>query len=361
MRIYNFNPGPAMLPPAVKQQIAEDLPNWRNTGVSVMEVSHRGAEFRQLVDETEDLLRQLLGLPANYRILFMPGGARQQYSMVPMNFARPDQQAVYFVQGHWGKDAIREAGKFCRARPLMPYVADRPYAQIPEHNFDSITPDTAYFHYTPNETLEGIEWHHYPDVPHDVPVVADMTSNMLSRPLDMTRFGAIYGSAQKNLGIAGITLGIVREGLLDRAPENVPLMLDYRTYANSQSLHNTPPTFPWYVANLVLNWLKREGGLEAMAARNQKKSALLYDFIDGSDFYHNPVRSDHRSRMNVPFWLADESLNERFLTESREAGLLGLKGHRFVGGMRASLYNAMPMEGVQALVDFMRDFEKRHG
>lgn len=361
MSIYNFSPGPAMLPAAVKQRIADELPDWRNTGVSVMEVSHRGAEFRQLVDETEALLRELLALPENYRILFMPGGARQQYSMVPMNFARPDQQAVYFVQGHWGKDAIREATKFCRAEPLMPYSAEQPYAEIPAHHFEAVTPQTAYFHYTPNETLEGIEWHDYPAVPHAVPVIADMTSNLLSRPLDMSRFGAIYGSAQKNLGIAGITLGIVREDLLDRAPDGLPLMLDYRTYANSQSLHNTPPTFPWYVANLVLHWLKQQGGLAAMEQRNIEKSSRLYDFIDSSDFYRNNVRPEHRSRMNVTFWLTDESLNDAFLQESREAGLLALKGHRFVGGMRASLYNAMPLQGVLALIDFMRDFERRHG
>jgi len=361
MSIYNFSPGPAMLPEAVKQRIAEDLPNWRGTGVSVMEVSHRGPEFRQLVDETDALLGDLLNLPDNYRVLFMPGGARQQYSMIPMNFARPDQQAVYFVQGHWGKDAIGEAGKFCQAEPLMPYSKDRPYTEIPAHNFDRITPETAYFHFTPNETLEGIEWHHDPDVPHQVPVVADMTSNLLSRPLDISRYGYVYGSAQKNLGIAGITLGIVREDLLQRAPDGLPLMLDFRTYANSQSLHNTPPTFPWYVANLVLHWLQEQGGLAAMEQRNREKSALLYDFIDRSDLYSNPVRPEHRSRMNVTFWLADKSLDELFLEESRAAGLLALKGHRFVGGMRASLYNAMPLEGVLALVEFMQDFEKRHG
>lgn len=350
-----------MLPDAVKQRIAADLPNWRGTGVSVMEVSHRGPEFRQLVDETESLLGELLALPANYRVLFMPGGARQQYSMVPMNFARPDQQAVYFVQGHWGKDAIGEARKFCRAEPLVPYHADRPYAEIPPHDFGRIAPDTAYFHYTPNETLEGVEWHTEPVVPHNVPVVADMTSNLLSRPLDMRRYGYIYGSAQKNLGIAGITLGIVREDLLERAPEGLPLMLDFRTYANSQSLHNTPPVFPWYVANLMLHWIRDQGGLAAMDQRNQAKARLLYEFIDSSDFFHNPVRAEYRSRMNVTFWLADENLNETFLQQSREAGLLALKGHRFVGGMRASLYNAMPLAGVKALVAFMADFEKRYG
>ncbi len=361
MSVYNFSPGPAVLPEAVKQQIADDVPNWRGSGVSVMEVSHRGAAFRQLVDETDALLRELLDIPGHYHVLFMPGGARLQYSMLPMNFARQDQQAVYFVQGHWGKDAIREAGKFCRAEPLVPYAADRPYAEIPAHDFDKITPHTAYFHYTPNETLEGIEWHEYPSVPHQVPVVADMTSNILSRPLDVTRFGVIYASAQKNLGIAGITLGIVRGDLLDRAPAGLPQMLDYRTYANSQSLHNTPPAFPWYVTNLVLHWLKQEGGLEVMDQRNRRKSDLLYKFIDASGFYHNPVRPAHRSRMNVPFWLADESLNDLFLSESQAAGLLALKGHRFVGGMRASLYNAMPLEGVLALIDFMREFERRHG
>jgi len=359
-KTYNFAPGPAMLPESVKKQIIEDIPNWQGTGSSVMEVSHRGPLFRNLVKETELLIREILDVPDEYDILMCPGGARLQYSMMPMNFSSLTGKAMYFVHGHWGKSAILEAQKFCNARPLVPYIQDEIYTKIPNHDMTQLDDSYDFFHYTTNETLEGVEWHSIPET-NGVPLFCDMTSDLMTRPIDVKKYDLIYASAQKNLGIAGITIVIIKKSLLGKAPSGLPLMMDYRTYSKHDSLWNTPPTFPWYVMNLILKWMKNTGGLEAIAARNNQKSAKLYDYIDASDFYRNNVEIDNRSKVNVTFLLGDENLNETFISQADAAGIKAIKGHRAVGGMRASLYNAMPISGVNALIEFMKSFEKKHG
>jgi phosphoserine aminotransferase len=357
---YNFAPGPAMLPDSVKQQIIDDIPNWQGTGSSVMEISHRGPLFRALVKETELLIREILNVSDQYDILLCPGGARLQYSMMPMNFSSLTGKAMYFVHGHWGKSAILEAQKFCNARPLVPYVQDEIYTHIPEYDMSQLDSSYDYFHYTTNETLEGVEWHSVPDT-HGVPLFCDMTSDLMTRPIDIDKYDLIYASAQKNLGIAGITIVIIKKSLQEKAPSGLPLMLDYRTYSKHDSLWNTPPTFPWYVMNLVLKWIKNTGGLAYIAIRNNQKSETLYSYIDNSDFYRNEVNIDNRSKVNVTFLLQDEALNDAFIKEADEAGIKAIKGHRAVGGMRASLYNAMPIAGVNALIEFMKTFEKKYG
>ena len=359
-KIYNFAPGPAMLPETVKQQIIEDMPNWRATGSSVMEVSHRGPVFRNLVKETDELIREILNISDEYDVLLTPGGARLQYSMMPMSFSSLTGKAMYFVHGHWGKSAILEAQKFCNARPLVPYQQDKIYTAIPDYDMSQLDDSFDYFHYTSNETLEGVQWQETP-VSNGIPMFCDMTSDLLTRPIDVNKYDLIYASAQKNLGIAGITLVIIKKELQTKAPSGLPLMLDYRTYSKHDSLWNTPPTFPWYVMNLVLNWVKNTGGLAAIATRNQQKSKKLYDYIDASSFYRNEVNPQHRSQVNVTFLLADENLNETFIKQADEVGIKAIKGHRAVGGMRASLYNAMPIAGVNALINFMQEFEKKHG
>lgn len=359
-KIYNFAPGPAMLPESVKQQIIEDIPSWQGTGSSVMEISHRGPLFRNLVKETELLIREILDVSDEYDILMCPGGARLQYSMMPMNFSSLTGKSMYFVHGHWGKSAIIEAQKFCNARPLVPYIQEEIYTKIPEHDMAQLDDSFDYFHYTTNETLEGVEWHTIPET-NGVPLFCDMTSDLMTRPFDVSKYDLIYASAQKNLGIAGITIVIIKKSLLDKAPSGLPLMMDYRTYSKHDSLWNTPPTFPWYVMNLVLKWMKNTGGLEAIAIRNNQKSETLYHYIDSSRFYRNNVAIENRSKVNVTFLLADENLNDAFIKEADTAGIKAIKGHRAVGGMRASLYNAMPISGVNALINFMKEFENKHG
>lgn len=359
-KVYNFSPGPAMLPDSVKQQIIDDMANWRGTGCSVMEVSHRGAAFRGLVKETELLIRELLNVPDEYDILMTPGGARLQYSMMPMNFSSLTGKAMYFVHGHWGKSAILEAQKFCNARPLVPYKQDQIYSSIPQYDMSQLDSSFDYFHYTSNETLEGVEWQFIPEN-NNVPMFCDMTSNLMTREIDVNKYSLIYASAQKNLGIAGITIVIIKKDMLNKAPDNLPLMLDYRTYSKHDSLWNTPPTFPWYVMNLVLHWIKNTGGLSAVEQRNKEKAAKLYNYIDSSSFYNNNVTLEHRSKVNVTFLLKDENLNDTFISAAEEAGIKAIKGHRAVGGMRASIYNAMPLAGINALIDFMQEFEKKYG
>jgi phosphoserine aminotransferase len=359
-KIYNFAPGPAMLPDSVKQQIIDDIPNWRGTGSSVMEVSHRGPVFRALVKETDLLIRELLDVSDEYDILMCPGGARLQYSMMPMNFSSLTGKAMYFVHGHWGKSAILEAQKFCNARPLVPYIQDQIYTAIPEYDMSLLDDSFDYFHYTTNETLEGVEWQEIPET-KGIPMFCDMTSDLMTRPIDVSKYDLIYASAQKNLGIAGITIVIVKKEIQKKAPNNLPLMLDYRTYSKHDSLWNTPPTFPWYVMNLVLNWIKNTGGLAAVETRNSQKSAKLYDYIDNSSFYRNEVAVANRSKVNVTFLLKDEKFNDDFIQQADAVGIKAIKGHRAVGGMRASLYNAMPIAGVNALIDFMQTFERQHG
>ncbi len=359
-KIYNFAPGPAMLPDSVKQQIIDDMPNWRDTGSSVMEVSHRGPVFRNLVKETENLVREILNVPDDYDILMTPGGARLQYSMMPMNFSSLTGKAMYFVHGHWGKSAILEAQKFCNARPLVAYKQDEIYTLIPKYDMSQLDDSFDYFHYTTNETLEGVEWQEVPDS-KGVPMFCDMTSNLMTRPIDVSKYDLIYASAQKNLGIAGITIVIIKKELQLKAPNNLPLMLDYRTYSKHDSLWNTPPTFPWYVMNLILHWIKNTGGLEAIEKRNTIKSSKLYDYIDNSSFYRNEVEVKSRSKVNVTFLLKDEKFNEDFIAGADKVGIKAIKGHRAVGGMRASLYNAMPIAGVDALIEYMKTFEKTNG
>ncbi|VAW38795.1 Phosphoserine aminotransferase [hydrothermal vent metagenome] len=364
-KIYNFAPGPAMLPDSVKKQIIADIPNWRGTGSSIMEVSHRGAEFRNMVKETELLIREILNISDEYYILMTPGGARLQYSMMPMNFSSLTGKTMYFVHGHWGKSAIVEAQKFCNARPLVAYKADEIYTAVPKYDMSQLDNSFDYFHYTTNETLEGVEWH---DIPpnNDIPMFCDMTSNLMTKPIDVSRYSLIYASAQKNLGIAGITLVIIKKSMLDQTPSNslprnLPLMLDYRTYSKHDSLWNTPPTFSWYVLNLMLNWIKNTGGLTAIEIRNNEKASKLYNYIDSSSFYHNNVKIENRSKVNVTFLLADETLNTSFLQQADAIGLKAIKGHRAVGGMRASIYNAMPIAGVNTLIEFMQNFENNNG
>ena len=356
-RVFNFSAGPSALPLDVLEQIRSELLDWRGTGMSVMEVSHRGAEFLELASRCEANVRELLSIPEGYSVLFSQGGATLQMSMVPMNLAAAGDVADYVVTGIWSKKAVAEAQKFCTPNVIASSV-DQDFTEIPEPASWLRSDNAAYLHYTPNETIAGVEFHFIPE--SDVPLVADMSSTIFSRPTDISKFGVIYAGAQKNIGPAGITLVIVRDDLLKIAPNNLPHLMTWRAYAESDSMTNTPPTFAWYVADLVLQWLKRQGGVDAIAAINQRKARKLYDAIDASDFYSNPVRKDCRSWMNVAFVLADASLDAKFLTESKAAGLTNLKGHRSVGGMRASIYNAVPEAAVDALLAFMSEFEKNN-
>ena len=354
-RVYNFSAGPAALPLEVLENIRNDIPDWQGTGMSVMEISHRSAEFVELAARSEANLRELLKIPSDYSVLFPQGGATLQMAMTPMNLARAGETADYVVTGSWGKKAAGEATKFCNAS-VVADASDKNFTYIPDESSWQRNDDAAYLHYVPNETIAGVEFHFVPG--GDIPLVADMSSTILSRPVDVTKFGVIYAGAQKNIGPAGITLVIVRNDLLDRAPKNLPHLMTWRSYAESDSMTNTPPTFAWYVADQVFQWLKRQGGLEAMAATNERKAAKLYAAIDESSFYSNPVAKDCRSWMNVPFILADASLDKKFLEQANAAGLTNLKGHRSVGGMRASIYNAVPEKAVDALIEFMSEFEK---
>jgi phosphoserine aminotransferase len=358
-RVYNFSPGPSTLPEAVLDRVRDELYDWQGLGMSVMEVSHRGKEFMALGERAEARLRELMGVPSGYRVLFLHGGAMMQFAAVPLNLADPGATADYVVTGHWGKKAVGEARRFCTVN-VAADAADSKYTRIPARGTWQLTPGAAYVHYTPNETIGGVEFHFAPDV-GDVPLVADMSSTILSRPTDVSRFGLIYAGAQKNLGIAGVTVVIVRDDLLGRARRETPSVIEYAAEAAEKSLLNTAATFVWYVLALTLDWVAEQGGVAAMGQRNAAKAKRLYDAIDASGFYSNPVDPPARSRMNVPFVLADPKLDADFLAEAARAGLANLKGHRSVGGMRASLYNAMPESGVAALVDFMADFERRHG
>lgn len=357
-RVHNFSAGPAALPLEVLETIKNDLPDWLGSGMSVMEVSHRGADFVQLAARAETTLRELLKVPDDYSVLFPQGGATMQMAMAPLNLTAPGETADYIVTGSWGKKAAGEAQKFCNVN-IAADSSDRNFTYIPAEESWQQSDDAAYLHYTPNETIAGVEFHYVPA--GDVPLVADMSSNILSRPIDVSRFGVIYAGAQKNIGPAGITLVIVKNDLLDRARPDSPHLMTWKAYADSDSMTNTPPTFAWYVADLVFQWLKARGGVEAMAEINGRKADKLYTAIDGSDFYTNPVAKNCRSRMNVPFILADDALDKKFLEESAAAGLTNLKGHRSVGGMRASIYNAVSEEAVDALIAFMADFERTNG
>ncbi len=357
--IYNFSAGPAMLPVPVLQQAREELLDLHGTGMSVMEMSHRSKEYLSIATQAETDLRALLAVPDNYKVLFLQGGATSQFAMVPMNLLRGHSRADYINTGAWSKKAISEAKRYCEVNVAASSEASN-FTTIPEFSSWQLRADAAYLHYTPNETIGGVEFHDIPDS-GDVPLVADMSSTILSRPLDVTRFGLIYAGAQKNIGPAGLTVVIVRDDLIGNTLPFTPTMFDYQAHADNGSMLNTPPTFAWYLAGLVFAWLREQGGLAAMAEINRHKSERLYDAIDASGFYNSPVDPACRSWMNVPFTLANPDLDGEFLGQAKSAGLLNLKGHRSVGGMRASIYNAMPMAGVDALIGFMQEFERKHG
>ena len=361
-RIWNFSAGPAVLPQPVLEQIRDELLDWHGAGLGVMEMSHRGKEFTAIIEQAETDLRELLGIPANYRVLFLQGGATQQFAQIPMNLLA-GRSADYLVTGSWSKKAFREAQRIGSARCACSSEGSG-FLALPELAAIDFDPQAAYFHLCTNETIHGVEvppGYLLPtSVSANVPIVADMSSHILSRPIDVSRYGLIYAGAQKNVGAAGVTLVIVREDLLGHAATNIPSVMDYAVMAENGSMLNTPPTFAIYVAGLVFQWLKQQGGLAAIERVNAEKAELLYDCIDGSQgFYRNPVEKGCRSRMNVPFTLADSALDAAFLAASRAAGLASLKGHKSFGGMRASIYNAMPLEGVGVLVDFMNDFSRR--
>jgi phosphoserine aminotransferase len=357
-RVHNFSAGPAALPEAVLQQIKDDIPDWAGTGMSVMEVSHRGKDFVAMSQRADQDIRELLDVPDDYSVLYLQGGATLQFAMTVLNLSAPGDTADYVVTGSWGKKAAAEAGRFCNVNIAADAENSR-YTHIPPEAEWRKTSNAAFLHYTPNETIGGVEFHFVPET-GSVPLVADMSSTILSRPIDVRKFGVIYAGAQKNIGPAGITVVIVRNDLLDRARANTPTMLTYKAFAASDSMTNTPPAFPWYVAGLVFKHLKELGGLPAIAKINERKAKKLYAVIDSSDFYSNPVQPDCRSWMNVPFILAQPELDATFLEKSTAAGLTNLKGHRSVGGMRASIYNAVCEASVDALIDFMRDFERTH-
>ncbi len=348
-----------MLPLEVLEQVRAELQDWRGSGMSVMEVSHRSEAFVALAEEVQALLRELLRIPGHYEVLLLQGGATAQFAGVPLNLAPAAATADYLDTGVWSRKAIEEAQRYCRVHVAADEAASG-YTTVPQPSAIALTPGAAYVHYTPNETIGGVEFPYVPDT-GTVPLVADMSSTFLSRPIDVERFGLIYAGAQKNVGPAGLCIVIVRGNLVGRARPDTPTVLDYRAMAREGSMPNTPPTFAWYVAGLVLRWVKARGGLEAMAERNRAKAELLYRAIDASGFYRNDVDGRCRSWMNVPFGLANPALEDAFLREAQAAGLANLGGHRSVGGLRASLYNAMPIEGVRALVEFMSDFERRHG
>lgn len=360
MTLYNFSAGPAVLPKAVLQQAQQELGNWHDCGMSVMEMSHRGPEFGQILAEAEADLRALMAIPTNYKVLFLQGGASSQFAMLPLNLAARGDGVDYLNTGHWSKLAIKEAQRFAKVNVIASGESSG-FNHIPHFDEWQRNPHAAYLHYTPNETIGGVEFNWIPDA-GDVPLVADMSSTILSRPVDVSRFGVIYAGAQKNIGPAGLTIVIIRDDLLGAANPQTPTMWNYQVQADNASMYNTPPTYGIYMAGLVFKWLLAQGGLSTMADINQAKAQLLYHAIDNSQgFYHNPVAPSDRSWMNIPFTLKYASLDKTFLNQAQAAGLMQLKGHKSVGGMRASVYNAMPLEGVQALVDFMAEFATEHG
>jgi phosphoserine aminotransferase len=347
-----------MLPEPVLRRAQEEMLDWQGTGMCVAEMSHRGKEFMSIAEQAERDLRELLAIPEGYRVLFLQGGASSQFAMVPMNLAGRTGKADYLNTGSWSKKAIAEAHRFCAVHVAASTQPER-FVRAPAQAELALSEDAAYLHYTPNETIEGVEFPYIPE--SAAPLVADMSSTLLSRPVEVARYGAIYAGAQKNIGPAGLTILILREDLIGEALTGTPTMFDYRVHAESGSMYNTPPTYAWYLAGLVFQWLKDLGGLEGMAEINRRKAEKLYAAIDGSSFYANPVEPASRSWMNVPFTLANPELDADFLAGAKEAGLLTLKGHRSVGGMRASIYNAMPEAGVDALIAFMTEFERTKG
>jgi phosphoserine aminotransferase len=358
-RLFNFCAGPAALPEAVLKQAQAELLDWQGKGLSVMEMSHRSEEFTSVAETAEQDLRDLLNIPSNYRVLFLQGGASQQFAQVPLNFMAEGGSADYIDTGIWSIKAIEEASRFGHVN-VAASAKQYDYFAIPGQNDWKLSDAASYVHYTPNETIGGLEFGWIPQV-GDRPLIADMSSTILSRPLDVSKFGMIYAGAQKNIGPSGLVVVIVREDLLGEARASCPTMLDYSVAAKNSSMYNTPPTFGWYLAGLIFKWLKEQGGLEAMERINNAKQRTLYQAIDASEFYSNPINPADRSWMNVPFRLGDDRLDKAFLTGAEERGLLNLKGHRSVGGMRASIYNAVSQDAVDALVAYMAEFEKQQG
>jgi len=358
-RTYNFYPGPATLPTEVLEQAQSELLNWQNKGISVMEISHRSKEYIELAMKAEQDLRDLLNIPTNYKVLFMQGGAHLQFSCTALNLLDKNQSSDYVVTGIWSQKALKEAQKIAKANVIFD-GSKYNFTDIGDVSNWQLNSDAGYVHYCSNETVGGLQLRELPNV-GDVPLVCDMSSDILSRPIDISKFGLIYAGAQKNMGPSGITVVIVREDLLTRsANTNIPSMLNYNTYAGSDSMYNTPPTFAWYLLGLVLKWLKKQGGLSEIAKLNYSKQQMLYDYIDNSNFYSNKITHKYRSYMNVPFYLKDENLNQQFIDGANKRGLLGLKGHRLVGGMRASIYNAITIEAMQKLIEYMQEFAKEN-
>src|SRR5690349_12822138 len=355
-RIFNFSAGPAMLPAEVLSRAGDEILDWHGSGMSVMEMSHRGKEFIGIAAEAEKDLRELLAIPGSYKVLFLAGGATLQFAQVPLNLLAGKGRADYVATGEWSNKAIKEAKAFCDVH-IAASSEDKKFTYAPK-KWD-VRKDAAYVHYCSNETIGGVEFHDIPKT--DIPLVADASSHFMSRPVDVSRFGLIYAGAQKNAGPAGLTFVIVRDDLIGKAAKGTPTVMDYKLQADADSMLNTPACYPMYVAGLVFKWLKQQGGLAAIEKKNIEKAKLLYDYLDQSEFFHNPVAKEDRSRMNVPFTLKDSALDAEFLKGAEARGMVQLKGHRSVGGMRASIYNAMPIEGVQALVAYLREFEGKYG
>jgi len=358
-RVYNFNPGPAILPEPVLKEVQENLLALPGVGMSILEISHRSSTFENILNETINNLKKLANIPENYKILFLGGGASLQFSMVPLNLMPPKNKADYIVTGSWSKKAVKEA-KRVGAVNIAPSTEDENFKRIPRQDELKLDPDAAYVHYTSNNTIYGTEWNYIPEV-GNVPLVCDMSSDIFSYPFDVSKFGLIYAGVQKNLGPAGVTLVIIREDLLERSQDTLHTMLNYKIHAENNSLYNTPPVFAIYIVGLVAKWLLNLGGLEAIAKLNDEKAKLIYDAIDNSNgFYKGHAEKDSRSKMNITFRLPSEELEKKFVKEATEQGLVGLKGHRSVGGLRASVYNAFPIEGAKALVEFMKDFQNKN-
>ncbi|MGE5249725.1 MAG: 3-phosphoserine/phosphohydroxythreonine transaminase [Bacteroidota bacterium] len=358
-RVYNFNPGPAALPLDVLEQAQAEMLDYKGTGMSVMEISHRSKEFEGIIQTAEADLRELLGIPANYKIMFLQGGASLQFAMLPMNLRAAGASADYIVTGTWSKTALKEAVKLGTARAAG-NMESQGFKSLPG-SLD-LDPNAAYLHFTSNETIHGVEYFIEPEPPAGVPLVCDASSDFVSRPIDISKYALIYAGAQKNAGPAGVVVVIARDDMLERTPANMPVMLDYKALAASGSLHNTPPAYAIYIVGLVLQWIKKGGGLEAIARTNRRKADVIYQAIDDSGgFYRGHAQPEARSVMNIPFRLPSEDLEATFASESKKCGLIGLKGHRSVGGMRASIYNATTVEGAEALVSFMKDFQQKNG
>jgi phosphoserine aminotransferase len=358
-RVFNFSAGPAMLPEEVLVQAQQEMVDWQGCGSSVMELSHRSKEYVSIAEQAEADLREVMSIPGNYKVLFLQGGASSQFAAIPMNLLRGKTSADYINTGSWSKKAISEAKRYCKVNIAATTEAGN-FTGTPSQDELQLDSNAAYVHYTPNETIQGVEFPYIPDT-GDVPLVADMSSTILSRPIDVSRFGLIYAGAQKNIGPAGLTVVIVREDLIGDVVDGTPTMFNYQPQVDADSMYNTPPTYSWYLAGLVFQWIKRKGGLQAMGEINQRKADKLYAAIDNSGFYTNPVTPGSRSWMNVPFVLPNADLDASFIAGAKEAGMNTLKGHRSVGGMRASIYNAMPEAGVDALIAYMADFAKQNG